>query len=291
MTWRTPIWHADGVLTMPARLLGDAERGAVERLLDVDPIAGAQIAEHVDAHGLSWWRRDSRMLGYGPPDRLESLCWLGVNVMPFGASKPATAAFAAVAGAEPRSCASIVGPADGVLDLWDLLADLWGPARAVRRCQPLLVADRPAQVPEDRAVRLARPAELDLLLPAAIAMYTEEVGASPLHGGGGGAYRARIADLIRSRRCYVRFIDGRVAFKAELAVVTRRTAQVQGVWVAPEWRGRGLGVAGMAAVLRDALHRVAPTVSLYVNDYNLPARAVYARCGFRQVGAFATVLF
>jgi predicted GNAT family acetyltransferase len=47
----------------------------------------------------------------------------------------------------------------------------------------------------------------------------------------------------------------------------------------------------MAAVVRDALERVAPTVSLYVNDFNLPARRVYERCGFRAVGTLATVLF
>ena len=73
-------------------------------------------------------------------------------------------------------------------------------------------------------------------------------------------------------------------------MVTRHTAQVQGVWVAPEWRGRGLGTMAMSAVVRDALRRVAPSVSLYVNDYNLSARTVYTRCGFRQLGTFATVL-
>jgi predicted GNAT family acetyltransferase len=82
-----------------------------------------------------------------------------------------------------------------------------------------------------------------------------------------------------------------VVFKAELAIVTRRTTQVQGVWVDPEFRGRGLAAGAMAAVLRDALRRVAPTVSLYVNDYNTPARRVYARCGFVPNGSFATVLF
>jgi predicted GNAT family acetyltransferase len=122
-------------------------------------------------------------------------------------------------------------------------------------------------------------------------MYTEEVGVSPIAEAGGRVYRQRVAELVRSRRAYARFVDGRVVFKAELAVVTRHTAQVQGVWVAPEWRGRGLGTAGMAAVVADALERVAPTVSLYVNDYNTAARRVYERCGFRAVGAFATVLF
>ena len=74
-------------------------------------------------------------------------------------------------------------------------------------------------------------------------------------------------------------------------MITRHTAQVQGVWTAPEWRGRGIASTGMAAVIRDTLKRVAPSVSLYVNDYNGPARRVYQRCGFEQVGTFATVLF
>lgn len=47
----------------------------------------------------------------------------------------------------------------------------------------------------------------------------------------------------------------------------------------------------MAAVLRQALTDVAPVVSLYVNDYNTPARKAYSRVGFRETGAFMSVLF
>ncbi|HEV2086880.1 MAG TPA: GNAT family N-acetyltransferase, partial [Cryptosporangiaceae bacterium] len=73
--------------------------------------------------------------------------------------------------------------------------------------------------------------------------------------------------------------------------VSRRAAQVQGVWVRPDRRGEGIATRAMATVVAAALESTAPIVSLYVNDYNAPARAVYARCGFTRVGTFATVLF
>ena len=279
------------MLTVPVRLLGDADRAAVERLLDEEPFAAAQVAERVTAAGLSWRRLEARVFGYGERRHLESLCWLGANLIQVRANRAARAAFAGLVGPEPRSCSSIVGDADAVLDLCDRLSPHWGHARDVRPCQPLLAVDAPSSVPPDPAVRLVRPDEVDVLYPAAVAMYTEEVGISPTADGGDGLYRDRVRDLVHAGRAYARIVDGKVVFKAELAVITRHTAQVQGVWTAPEWRGRGIGTTGMAAVVADALRRAAPTVSLYVNDYNHAAQLVYARCGFRQVGTFATVLF
>jgi predicted GNAT family acetyltransferase len=43
-------------------------------------------------------------------------------------------------------------------------------------------------------------------------------------------------------------------------------------------------------VLRHAL-TLAPSVSLYVNDFNLAARRLYARLGMRPVEELRTVLF
>ena len=279
------------MLTVPVRQLGETERGAVERILDLDPFGAAQVAERVATHGLSWWRADGRVFGYGSRRHLESLCWFGGHLTPVLATRPAVTAFAEMILSEDRGCSSIVGRADAVLGLWERLEPHWGPARDVRPYQPLLVADAPPALPVDPGVRLARSDEIDLLFPAAVAMYTEEVGVSPLADDGGRGYRRRVAELVRARRAYTRILGGEVIFKAELAVVTRHTAQVQGVWVAPEWRGRGLAGPAMAAVVRDALRRVAPTVSLYVNGHNERARRVYTRCGFRPAGEFATVLF
>ena len=99
-----------------------------------------------------------------------------------------------------------------------------------------------------------------------------------------------MADLIAAGRSFARIDDGHVIFKAEIGAVTPHACQVQGVWVPPDCRGRGHAVRGMAAVVRAAL-QLAPVVTLYVNDFNAPARAAYRRVGFTQVGTFMSVLF
>jgi len=129
------------------------------------------------------------------------------------------------------------------------------------------------------------------VLPACIAMFTEEVGVSPVVGDGGALYRARVSELISQGRAFARIEDGQVIFKAEIGSATASACQIQGVWVDPRLRSQGIGTAGTAAVVDLALREVAPVVSLYVNEFNLAARTSYSKIGFTQVGDFASILF
>ena len=79
-------------------------------------------------------------------------------------------------------------------------------------------------------------------------------------------------------------------FKADSGSVGVGAAQVQGVWLAPALRGQGLAEPLMAAVTDQVLTRIAPEASLYVNDFNVPARATYRALGYAEVGTFSTVL-
>jgi len=211
--------------------------------------------------------------------------------VPVAATPAAIGAFAGRARLLGRRCSSIVGLAPAVLDLWDLLQPYWGPAREVRASQPCMAISGEPQVAPDPLVRRVRPEELDILLPASVAMFTEEVGVSPTSGDGGASYRARLEQLIRGGRAFARIEGGKVIFKAEIGAVTPQACQVQGVWVRPECRGQGLAAPGMAAVVVEAARSIAPVVSLYVNDYNRPARAAYLRAGFAETGRFMSVLF
>ena len=65
-----------------------------------------------------------------------------------------------------------------------------------------------------------------------------------------------------------------MVFKAEIGALSRRVGQIQGVWVHPNRRGRGLGAAGTAAVVQH-LVGTGRVASLYVNAFNSVARASY----------------
>jgi predicted GNAT family acetyltransferase len=274
-----------------ARLLDDRDRAAALAVCATDPVANVFVASRIQALGLEPGRLGAQLWGFEQGGQLTSLCYAGANLVPVQATSAAVAAFAERALRQGRRCSSLVGPSAALAELWGYLRPYWGPPRDVRASQPLMAIDGPAQIAADPGVRRVRSDEIDVLLPACIAMFTEEVGVSPLIGDGGAAYRARVAELIRAGRAFARISGGRVIFKAEVGAATSQACQVQGVWVRPEFRGRGLAAPGMAAVVTEARRAVAPVVSLYVNDFNAPARAAYRRAGFRQVGEFMSVLF
>lgn len=274
-----------------ARLLDDRDRAAALELCAADPVANVFVESRIRAFGLDPGRIGAQVWGFEQAGRLTSMCYGGANLVPVQPTPAAVAAFADRALRQGRRCSSIVGTSVAVSELWALLRPYWGPARDVRSAQPLMAIDGPSPVAADPAVRRVRADEVDILLPASVAMFTEEVGISPLNGDGGASYRARVAELVRAGRAFARIEDGQVIFKAEVGAATPRACQVQGVWVRPGYRGRGLAAPGMAAVVALSRELVSPVVSLYVNDFNAPARATYRRAGFAEVGEFMSVLF
>jgi uncharacterized protein len=273
------------------RVLRPEDLPAVAELLSHDPVADVFVASRVESVGLDPARLGGEMWGFAVDGYLEALCHAGANLVPVQAGPDAVQAFAVRARRQGRRCASIVGERTAVAGLWAELEPAWGPAREVRDPQPLMSIAAPAAVPKDPLVRRVRTDELDVLVPACVAMFTEEVGISPLGTDGGASYRTRVAELVRAGRAFARIEGGRVVFKAEIGSVSAAACQVQGVWVPPDLRGQGRAAPGMAAVADIARQEISPVVSLYVNDFNEAARATYRRVGFTDVGEFMSVLF
>lgn len=314
--WRAAV-RARGRPELPrrdgprARVLTATDVDEARRVCALDPVTAVLAASRLDvaataglaaAGGQAW--------GFPAEGPLAAVCWSGANLAPVVPGSvtgtdadDAIEAFAALARVQGRRSSSIVGERTAALGLWAHLSSVWPAAREVREDQPSLVIDRDPDVAPDPQVRRATAADLDVVLPACVRMFAEEVGYAPV-ATPGSAYAMRVGSLVAEGRAFVhleapeavppgtRATPGPVvAFKAELGAVAGGVAQVQGVWVSPGLRGRGLAAPGMAAVVVAARRDVAPVVSLYVNSYNAPALATYRRVGFEQVGTFATVLF
>lgn len=274
------------------RVLHRADLADAVRILSIHPVDNVFVAARVRTAGVEQSSLGCPIWGFERGGALRSICHAGSNLVPVNADSEAVAAYADFAGAD-RMCSSIIGPSEVALELWRLLSDRWGPAwadvREVRPRQPVMAISTDSPLPVDARVRRVTLQHWDAYYHAAVKMYTEEVGVSPLQGNPAG-YRFYVRQLITSGRAFGMFVGDRVIFKADLGSVSANVSQVQGVWLDPDFRGQGLAPSAMATVVHLA-RSVTPTVSLYVNDYNLPALATYERVGFSRVGEFATILY
>ncbi|MFC0676152.1 GNAT family N-acetyltransferase [Brachybacterium hainanense] len=236
----------------------------------------------------------------GPDAEPTGLLWHGVNIAPMAQDPAVLDELATAVLSMRRRASSIVGERSAVARIWRTLAPAWAPAvREYRWSQPLLVAAADAGQPpvldaragEGPGLRPARPEEAEAVYHHAVAMFREEVGTDPTSFDGGRAYWARVRSLIGAGRTYIVVRDEQIIFKADVGAVFGPVAQIHGVWVPPAHRGRGVARSAMADLVAQVRRDHAPQVSLYVNDFNVPARRAYAAAGFVQAGELTTILF
>jgi predicted GNAT family acetyltransferase len=275
--------------TAHVRALTPDDLPELHRLLDRDPLVNLFVRNRVDATKLQARWLGGQVWGYFEDGALVSACHAGANLVPVEATRAALTAFAERVLADNIRPSSVVGPRDAVIPFWAMLEPRWGPARSPRLAQPFMTMTRDSRVAPDPRVRPVLIDEFDVLYPASVAMFTEEVGVDPEAGSRSG-YRARVAQLISQGWSFAIIEDGRVLFKTEVGAATRDACQLQGVYVHPDLRGRGLAVPALAAVVQQVRQTVAPVVTLYVNDHNTAARRTYERVGFEQTTTFASIL-
>ncbi len=177
---------------------------------------------------------------------------------------------------------AIISPANLVEKLWDRLRTRVDPPAVVRMNQPVYAIRRRFELPDLVHCRYATMADLDQLVPACAAMHKEEVGIDPLERDATG-YRERVRELVERKRSIVLTKEGFIGAKCEFSAVSDEAVQLMGVWTHPQFRRRGLARSMLREVCGH-LFRRGKDVTLFVNDFNLPAVALYESIGFQRIG-------
>jgi predicted GNAT family acetyltransferase len=177
---------------------------------------------------------------------------------------------------------AIISPAELVDSLWKRLQTRLDAPTVVRMNQPIYAIRGRLDFPDLRHVRHATVRDLDSLVPACAAMHTEEVGIDPLERDAAG-YRDRIRELLDRKRSLIWLQDGKIVAKCEYSAFTPEAVQLMGVWTDPRYRRRGFGRTLMREVCGH-LARKGRSVTLFVNDFNRPAIALYESLGFKRIG-------
>lgn len=270
------------------RTLRDADRGKAVEFLEQSPVENLFLLSRIDNWGLDR-RRLGRLIAFERGGEIAGLCLDGGTVFVTGNDPDALPYFVLELG-RWRRCSSIVGPSFPALGLFVGLAqrwrEQWGQVSNVRRKQPLMLLDGAPAVEADPRVRKITRTDFQSYLDASVDMYTDEIGSSPFKFGPG--YESFALARVDEGDAYGIVEDGEVIFKADLGPRHDGQVQLQGVWLKHELRGRGVSAAMLAGMLQQVLEKY-QRVSLYVNDFNIPAIRAYERLGFRSVGALSTV--
>src|SRR5690625_736103 len=157
----------------------------IDRFCSSHGVETALMAEHVHAMRYNPNLRDFLLCVLDEEEgNIAGVCWIGGNIVPVAVPEAALGLLVREIRRRGRRYTSIVGPTQQVRALWRVIGSAFGRARDIRECQPHLeINTRPAINP-DPLVTPTPNADFDLLFPAAVAMFTEEVGYSPLASGG-----------------------------------------------------------------------------------------------------------
>jgi uncharacterized protein len=220
-------------------------------------------------------------------NQVEGVALIGHTVLLEVFTERALEAFAAVAHRE-ASPHLLMGERNLVNRFWQYYAE---PRQVPRHVCPILFMQR-APFDEQQAtvgLRLAVPTDLEHVVRAQAAMVLETSGIDPLQKDPIG-FRERYLRRIELKRVWVLMKNGRLIFKTDVLADTPEAAYIEGVYVSPEERGKGLGQRCLTEAGRAFLGRN-KAIYLFVQNDDLRTRSFYLKLGFSLAGQYDLLYF
>lgn len=136
-------------------------------------------------------------------------------------------------------------------------------------------------------LRKATAEDLLLVAEAHAQVAFEESGVNPLEKDRE-KFLERTLRRIQKQRCWVVIRDGKLLFKADIVAQTSDVAYLEGIYVAPETRGKGIGSNCLSQLGRDLLLEVDSICLLSNADFG-QAHNAYKKAGFKLQDKYQTI--
>lgn len=181
----------------------------------------------------------------------------------------------------------IIGEQEKVAGFWDRYGEAGQEPRRV--CRELFFelqspVDVKKRVPD---LRLARQADLELVMKVHAQMALDESGVDPLEVDPEG-FRQRCLRRIEQGRVWIWVKDGRLIFKADVISDTPDAIYLEGIYTDPLERHKGIGSRCLSQLSRDLLSRT-KSICLLTNELNRAAHKVYRKSHYQLRGFYDTI--
>ena len=267
--------------------LTEEDRNEVFSFLSERPVHTVCIAGFIRDNGLI--SPHNRGTFYGCRNsvgRLEGVALIGHATLIEARTARAMKEFGFVAQGFQRTH-MILGERDKVEQFWNYYADEGQDMRLA--CREMLFELRRAMELGDevQGLRLATLDDLDQIVPVQAEMAEFESGINPMEIDPEG-FRARCARRIEMRRVWVLEADGKLVFKADIQADTPDVIYLEGIWVNPSERGKGIGRKCLRQLSGDLLSRT-KSVCVLVNEEHERAHTFYRMCNFKVRGVYDSI--
>lgn len=268
--------------------LGERNTAEVLAFLAIRPVHTVVMTSFIRDNGIDSELNRGKFYGYRNAEgKLEGVALIGHSTLVEARSEDALKALAFAARKAETPIHLVMSAGDVARSFWNYIYGFGQQPRLT--CTELLFeVGFPLAVQKcEHDVRPARMEELEAVAEAQAEVAELECGVNPMRRDREGFLR-RVARRIEQGRVYVVFENGKLVFKADIIAETDEVAYLEGVYVAPEMRGSGIGSKCLSRVAIELLSRVT-NICLLSNVEFKGAHRSFERAGFRSTDACTTL--
>jgi GNAT superfamily N-acetyltransferase len=268
--------------------LNETNRQEVFEFLAIRPVHTVVMKSFIQDNGIE--SKDNRGKFYGYRNRagkLEGIALIGHTTLLESRSDDALLAFALMARISETPIHIMMSDGDTTEKFWKHFANANQAPRLV--CTELLFElNFPFPVQDCKwDVRPAKVDELDQIAEAHAEVAFIESGVNPLEKDREG-FLKRTKRRIEKERTFVVFENGKLVFKADIIAETSDVAYLEGIYVAPEYRGQGVAPSCLSKLSLELLNRV-QHICLLSNVEFKGAHRSFLKAGFKNTDCCQTI--